>query len=64
MMNRKKAIILYICSIPFIAALYVYYAIDPGVAGTSSLIIASIILFLLVYKNLQLYLEYAKKSGK
>ena len=64
MISRKKLFVAYFVAIPFIAAFYVYYATDAnGVAGQSSLIVGSIVLFLLVYWNLKAFILWKRKKN-
>jgi uncharacterized membrane protein len=65
--SRKKTFILYLCSIPFIAGLLVYWNMNQSTTvGTASLLIGSIILFAEVEVYLREVLESKrrKKGGQ
>lgn len=61
--SKKKSFVLYICSMPFIAALLVYYSMHQNeTVGTVSLLIGSIILFAEVEAYLRQILQSRQRK--
>jgi len=62
--SRRKTFVLYVCSIPLIAALFVYWTMNEyTTVGTVSLLIGSIIFFEIVETYLRQVLQQ-KKGGQ
>jgi hypothetical protein len=56
--SRKKLLVLYFACMPMIAALFIYWTMQPNTfIGLVSENIAAIVLFGLIYSNLRAYLE-------
>jgi hypothetical protein len=61
--SRKKTFVLYLCSMPFIGALLVYYNMHQGeTVGTVSLLAGSIILFAIVETYLREVLQTRRRK--
>lgn len=62
--SRKKMFVLYLASMPFVAALFVFYTMRNDWIGLVSENIAAIILFSLVQTNLKLILRVRIRRRK